>query len=188
MATKTPSKRRRKASSKNEKTFIVRIARDLSEYADVAVITADNGRAEAIVSDLLHDSKLGDLKYEAGDDREGPYTCDSWESDGADQVDCIIKDETPTFTPPPSKLICPYCKYEGDNPTEHGTGFRYLADATTWREIIGIEQTKRESSPALAILSPSENYDEDEEKNERIECRACLTEFPIPAGLKTDFR
>jgi len=186
MATKTPSERQRKASSKNEKTFIVRIARDLSEYVDVGVITADC-RAEEIVSDLLNDSKLGDLRYEAGDDREGPYTCDSWESDGADHVDCIIKDGTPTFTPP-SNLICPYCHYNGDNPTEHGTGFRYLADATTWREIIGIEQPKRESSPTLAILSPSENYDEDEEKNERIECRACLSEFPIPSGLKTDFR
>ena len=69
-----------------------------------------------------------------------------------------------------------------------GTGFRYLADATTWRQIIGIEQTKTERGSTLAILSPSENYEEDEEKNERIECRACLREFPIPAGLKPDFR
>ena len=188
MATKTPRKRRRPASSKKEKIFVVRIARDLSEYADVAVITTDTGRAEEIVSDLLHDSSLPDLEYEAGDDREGPYTCDSWESDGADQVACIIKNGAPVLTPPPSKLICPYCQYRGDNPTEHGTGFRYLADATTWRQIIGIEQTKTERGSTLAILSPYENYEEDEEKNERIECRACLREFPIPAGLGTDFR
>ena len=64
MATKTPSKRRRKASSKNEKTFIVRIAKDLSEYADVAVTAADASEAEEIVANLLSkESQLDDLNY-----------------------------------------------------------------------------------------------------------------------------
>ena len=100
MATKTPNKRRQRTSTKtsNEKTFIVRIAKDLSEYADVAVEAADANEAEEIVADLLSEpSKLDDLHYEPGDDREGPYTCDSWESDGAAQVALTIRNGLPIF-------------------------------------------------------------------------------------------
>jgi len=110
----------------NEKTFIVRIAKDLSEYADVAVEAADASEAEEIVADLLSEpSKLDDLNYEPGDDREGPYTCDSWESDGADQVALTIRNGVPIFPPAPKKLTCPYCNYDGEKPTEHGGTFRY---------------------------------------------------------------
>src|SRR3989442_8111148 len=123
MTTETASKHRRKASSKKEETFIVRIARDLSEYADVAVITTDIDHAEEIVSELLHDSKLADLKYETGDDREGPYACDSWETDGADQVVLTIRNGVPIFPPAPTKLTCPYCNYDGEKPTDHGGTF-----------------------------------------------------------------
>jgi len=79
MATKTPKKRRQRTLTKtsNEKTFIVRIAKDLSEYADIAVEATDASEAEEIVADLLSKPlKLDDLNYEAGDDREGPYICD----------------------------------------------------------------------------------------------------------------
>ena len=189
MATKTPKKRRRRSSPKssNERTFIVRIAKDLSEYIDVAVEATDASEAEEIVANLLSkESQLDDLNYEAGDDREGPYTCDSWESDGADQVALSIRNGVPTFSPAPTKLTCPHCNYDGEKPTEHGGTFRYLADVTTWREIIRLK--KGEPNPILIIEGLSNKYDEDEEKNERIECRACLSEFPIPAGLKTDFR
>ncbi len=112
----TPKKQRRRSSQKtsNEKTFIVRIAKGLSEYADVAVEAADASEAEEIVADLLSkESKLDDLNYEAGDDREGPYTCDSWESDGADQVALTIRHGVPIFPPAPAKLTCPYCNYDG---------------------------------------------------------------------------
>jgi hypothetical protein len=189
MATKTPKKRQRHSSPKtsNEKTFIVRIAKDLSEYADVAVTAADASEAEEIVANLLSkESQLDDLNYEAGDDREGPYTCDSWESDGADQVALTIRNGVPIFPPARTKLTCPYCKYDGEKPAEHGGYFRYLADVTTWREIIRLKKSK--PNPTLIIEGLSDKYDEDEEKNERIECSACLREFPIPAGLKTDFR
>lgn len=189
MTTKPPKKRRQRSSPKasNENTFIVRVAKDLSEYADVAVEAADASEAEEIVTDLLSKpSKLDDLNYEAGDDREGPYTCDSWESDGADQVALTIRNGVPIFPPAPTKLTCPYCDYDGERPTEHGGTFRYLADVTTWREIIRLKKGK--PNPTLIIEGLSDKYDEDEEKNERIECRACLREFPIPAGLKTDFR
>ena len=185
----TPKKRRRRSSAKtsNDKTYIVRIAKDLSEYADVAVEAADASEAEEIVTDLLSKpSALDDLNYEAGDDREGPYTCDSRESDGADQVALIIRNGLPIFPPAFTKLTCPYCNYDGEKPTEHGGTFRYLADVTTWREIIRLK--KGEPNPTLIIEGMSDKYDEDEEKNERLECRACLREFPIPTGLKTDFQ
>lgn len=185
----TPKKQPGRSSQKtsNEKTFIVRIAKDLSEYADVAVEATDAGEAEEIVANLLSKpSALDDLNYEAGDDREGPYTCDSWESDGTEQVALTIRSGVPIFPPAPAKLSCPYCNYDGDKPTEHGGTFRYLADVTTWREIIRLKKGKANST--LIIEGLSDKYDEDEEKNERLECRACLREFTIPAGLKTDFR
>ena len=69
-----------------EKTYVVRVARDLSEYADVAVSTTDSSAAEEIVSDLLEGDKLDNLNYESGDDREGPYTCDSWEKEEDEQA------------------------------------------------------------------------------------------------------
>src|SRR5207302_10125044 len=100
MATKTPNTRRQRTSTKtsNAKTVIVRIAKDLSEYADVAVEAADASEAEEIVTDLLSKpSALDDLIYEAGDDRERPYTCDSWKSDGADQVALTIRNGLPIF-------------------------------------------------------------------------------------------
>jgi len=81
-----------------EKTYVVRVARDLSEYADVAVSTTDSSAAEEIVSDLLEGDKLDNLNYESGDDREGPYTCDSWEKEEDEQVDCTIENGTPVFT------------------------------------------------------------------------------------------
>jgi hypothetical protein len=189
MTTKAPKQRRRRRSPKtsNETTFIVRIAKDLSEYADVAVEAADASEAEELVTDLLSKpSRLDDLNYEAGDDREGPYTCDSWESDGEDQVPLTIRNGVPILPPARTKLTCPNCNYDGEKPSEHGGTFRYLADITTWREIIRLKKSK--PNPTLIIEGLSDKYDEDEEKNERIECRACLREFPIPAGLKTDFR
>ncbi len=189
MTTETPKKHRHSASSKTakENTFIVRIAKDLSEYADVAVEAVRASEAEEIVADLLSKpSKLDDLNYEPGDDREGPYTCDSWESDGADQVALLIRNGVPIFPPAPTRLTCPYCNHDGEKPSEHGGTFRYLAEVTTWRKIIRLKKSK--TNPTLIIEGLSDKYDEDEEKNERIECRACLREFPIPAGLKTDFR
>src|SRR5258708_16556498 len=106
MATKTPNKRRQRTSTKtsNEKTFIVRIAKDLSEYADVAVEAADASEAEEIVTDLLSKpSQLDDLNYEGGDDREGPYTCDSWQTAGADQLALTIRHGAPILPPAPTK-------------------------------------------------------------------------------------
>jgi len=82
---------------------------------------------------------------------------------------------------PPSKLICPTCGYEGKEPTEHGEGFRYLANQTTWREVEGLK------AGVLSIDGLYETYTDDQETDERLECRSCLNEFPIPPGVETDF-
>ena len=103
----------------------------------------------------------------------------------AAQYALTIRNGVPICPPAPTKLTCPYCNYDGEKPTEHDGTFRYLADVTTWREIIRLK--KDEPNPTLIIEGLSNKYDEDEEKNERLECRACLSEFPIPAGLTTDF-
>ena len=82
---------------------------------------------------------------------------------------------------PTKSLRCPHCKYNGKRPTDNGQGFRYLSDQTTWRQVT------RFKDQTLMINSWSEIYDEDHEANERLECRACLTEFPIPTGIETEF-
>ncbi len=168
-----------------ERTFVVRIAHDLSEYVDVAVVATDRGAAEQIVADLLHDSKLDNLKYELGDSQDGPHTCDSWEMDEADQVACTIKNGTPVFPQPPDALLCPHCGYDGTTATEHGGTFRYLSDQTIWREVVDASGSGDDRK--ILIDGKAEQYDEDEERNERLECRNCLKEFPIPTGLETDF-
>lgn len=82
---------------------------------------------------------------------------------------------------PPRTLRCPYCNYNGKKETENGHGFRYLSDQTTWREVVSLKRG------VLLIEGQSEIYDEDAESHERLECRSCLGEFPIPPGLQTDF-
>jgi hypothetical protein len=81
----------------------------------------------------------------------------------------------------PRIVRCPHCSYNGKKETENGQGFRYLSDQTTWREVVSLKRG------ILLIQGYSEIYDEDEESNERLECRSCLAEFPIPPGLEIDF-
>ncbi len=87
------------------KPYIVRLAQDLSEYADVQVDATSSSEAEDIVSELLGQGKLNKLDYARGDDREGPYTCDCWEKEDNTPVDCIIKNNCITF--PPQTTINP---------------------------------------------------------------------------------
>jgi hypothetical protein len=82
---------------------------------------------------------------------------------------------------PPKTLKCPHCQYNGKKETNNGQGFRYLSNQTTWREIYSLKKG------ILLIEGRSEIYGEDTETNERIECRSCLSEFPIPPGIQTDF-
>lgn len=86
-------------SNTSTKTYIVRVAQDLSEYADVQVDATSTSDAEDIVSELLSQGKLKNLRYTHGDDRENPYTCDSWEREDETTVDCIIQDNRITFSP-----------------------------------------------------------------------------------------
>jgi len=98
------------------------------------------------------------------------------------QQDWTIVKQTVLSTRRPSvALRCPHCNYNGKRPTENGQGFRYLSDQTTWRQVISFKDR------TLLVNSWSEVYDEDDERNERLECRSCLAEFPIPTGIETDF-
>ena len=40
---------------------------------------------------------------------------------------------------------------------------------------------------ALIVEGLSDKYDEDPETNDRLECRACLKEFPLPKDLPVDY-
>jgi hypothetical protein len=92
-----------------------------------------------------------------------------------------IKENFFSANQPPKTLLCPHCEYDGKKETENGQGFRYLSNQTTWREVHNYKKG------ILLIEGRSEVYDEDTETNERLECRSCLSEFPIPPGIETDF-
>jgi|SRR5215213_9917053 hypothetical protein len=86
------------------------------------------------------------------------------------------------YSPKPAKTLrCPHCNYNGKKVTDNGQGFRYLSNQTTWREVVSLK------NGVLLIEGSSTIYYEDPETEERLECRSCLAEFPIPPGLETDF-
>jgi hypothetical protein len=108
-----------KPRKKKTKTFIVLVAQDLSEYANVQVDATTSEEAEEIVSDLLDQGQLIKLEYQRGDDREGPYTCEASEKEEDQTVDCIIKNNRIIFPTKPKDPIpsratgpltaCPQC-------------------------------------------------------------------------------
>ena len=89
------------------------------------------------------------------------------------------KTETPLRTT--NKLKCPYCRYQGKRESQHGGTFRYLANQTTWRAITKLKDG------ILTVDSISDTYHEDEETNERIECRSCLREFLLSPTIEVEF-
>jgi len=167
--------------------FIVGVANDLSEYASIRVFAENASVAEDIISEMLDRGELNMLEFERGDDREGPYTCDVSKDDG-DQTDVEITVKDGAVVPAkPFKLQCPHCRYTGKKPSQHGGTFRLLSDTTIWREIIRVRPAKEDQPRTLVAEGRSDKYDEDEEKNDRIECRACLKEFPLPKNLPVDY-
>lgn len=89
---------------------------------------------------------------------------------------------------PNTGLKCPKCEYTGDEPGENGDGFRLLTDQTVWREIVDPAGTTEDDKILVTAKGPSDHYNEDEEKNERIECRNCLTEFPVPEHITVNYQ
>jgi hypothetical protein len=124
------------------------------------------------------------------DDKSRTMICDSMDLQPHHLQDLLtraqhdwttIKKTVLSTKQPPATLRCPHCKYNGKRPTENGQGFRYLSDQTTWREVSSFKDA------TLNVNSWYEVYDEDHETNERLECRSCLNEFPIPHGVETEF-
>ena len=85
-----------KPRKRRTESFIVQIAQDLTEYADVEVFATSSTEAEELVSTLLRHGKHNNIDFQRGDDRDGPYTCDCRKNEG-ETPDCIIKDNTITF-------------------------------------------------------------------------------------------
>lgn len=103
----------------------------------------------------------------------------------ADQVDALNELYEELQPPAGDKLRCPHCGYDGEEETPEGT-FRILSDETIYREVIGEAVTARKQT--LLVESVSQRYNEDEEKRDRVECRSCFGEFPIPGGLNVDYQ
>ena len=81
------------------------------------------------------------------------------------------------------RLRCPRCGYVGETPPAFGgeDPFRYLADVTCYRSIL------RSGGSSLVVAAEREEYAGDLEKNERLECRDCGHEFPIPDYWEVTF-
>lgn len=80
-----------------------------------------------------------------------------------------------------SQLRCPFCRYQGKKESPHGGTFRYLTDETTWRDITQLKDN------ILTVEGKSDHYNEDPEKNDRIECRKCLAEFRLSPTIEVEF-
>jgi hypothetical protein len=103
----------------------------------------------------------------------------------AHQVDALNELYDALQPPAGDELRCPHCGYDGEEATLEGT-FRILSDETIYREVNGEALTA--SKKTLLVESVSQRYDEDEEKRDRVECRSCFGEFPIPAGLNVEYQ
>jgi hypothetical protein len=103
----------------------------------------------------------------------------------AHQVDALNELYDALQPPAGDELRCPHCGYDGEEETPEGT-FRILSDETIYREVNGEALTA--SKKTLLVESVSQRYNEDEEKRDRVECRSCFGEFPIPAGLNVDYQ
>ncbi len=103
----------------------------------------------------------------------------------ADQVDALNELYDALQPPTGDQLRCPHCGYDGEEETPEGT-FRILSDETIYREVIGEAVTARKKT--LMVESVSQRYREDEEKRDRVECRSCFGEFPIPARLNVYYQ
>ena len=89
---------------------------------------------------------------------------------------------------PTTGLVCPTCGYTGEEPGENGDGFRVLNDQPVWREVVDPAGTAEDHKIIVTAKGPADKYDEDEERNERIECRNCLAEFPVPEHITVDYQ
>ena len=165
--------------------FIVGVANDLSEYASVRIYARDSSDAEDSINEMLDRGQLSMLEFEHGDDREGPYTCDVRDDDKDTSVDLTVRHGQ--VIQPRFKLKCPHCGYDGKEETKHGGTFRYLTDITSYRDILRFTQTTKDKPASLSVEGRYETYDEDEEKNDRLECRSCLEEFSFPKSLEVEF-
>ena len=179
-----PANDERKAKPRM-RAHIVGVATDVTNFAAVRCFAESPKRAEEIVANLLERGELSTLKYDGGDN-EPPYVCTA-DRDRGDHpcIDIVIKHGS--VLPAPFKLKCPFCDYDGSEESPHGGTFRYLSHQTTHREITKFIRAKKGHGARLIVEGRSEVYDEDEEINERIECRSCLQEFPFPKSLQIDF-
>lgn len=109
-------------------------------------------------------------------------------------LDCNTPDLTSEIVvssqtlPIADSLKCPHCQFAGEEETEHGGTFRFLSNVTAWREIVKVHRSRRKNKSQTVIVDGlSHTYDEDEETNERIECRKCLGEFRLSPDIVVEF-
>jgi hypothetical protein len=90
------------------------------------------------------------------------------------------------------RIVCPHCGYAGDGAADlHGqtgaeecNGFYLLEDISVYRFVKGLKGGRLAVD---GLYHTGEGYDEGAAGTIRLECRKCLSEFPLPAGLQIDW-
>jgi hypothetical protein len=91
-----------------------------------------------------------------------------------------------------NEIICPHCGYaggtaadiHGENGAEECNGFYLLENITVYRFVKGLKDGQLRVD---GLYHAGEGYDEGVEGTIRLECRKCLSEVPLPAGLKIEW-
>jgi hypothetical protein len=91
-----------------------------------------------------------------------------------------------------NEIVCPYCHYAaGAGADLHGkdgagrcNGFYLLEDITAYRFVRGVAGGRLRVD---GLYHTGQGYDGGVPGSLRLECRRCLAEFPLPAGLEIDW-
>jgi hypothetical protein len=91
-----------------------------------------------------------------------------------------------------NRIVCPHCGYagtvaagaRGGAGADECDGFYLLEDITVYRFVKGLRGGKLRVD---GLYHTGDGYDEGVPGSLRLECRQCLTEFPLPAGMEIDW-
>lgn len=79
-------------------------------------------------------------------------------------------------------LECPTCGHGGRTNAPLSRAFRYVADVTSLRWIVGVD-----TDGALRVDAEEHIANEEGGRAQRLQCSRCLAEFPLPRGMRVTF-
>lgn len=79
-------------------------------------------------------------------------------------------------------ITCPACGWAARSPGAHGHAFRYIEEVTSMRWVRGVA-----ADGALRVDASDRILDEEGARAPRLQCGACLAEFPLQSGTDVEF-